>query len=80
MPDVTVYWRPMCGYCESLKRSLERREIAYDAVNIWEDRSQAEVVKAANGGDELVPTVRIGETFMPNPSLDQVLRLLDEAA
>ena len=80
MTDVTVYWRPMCGYCESLKRSLERRGVAYDAVDIWEHRDQAEVVKAANGGDELVPTVRVGETFMSNPSLDELLEALGQAA
>jgi mycoredoxin len=79
VPDVTVYWRPMCGYCETLKRSLERRGVAYDAVNIWERRDEAEVVKAANGGDELVPTVRVGERFMANPSLDEVLAALPAA-
>ncbi len=76
MPDVTIYWRPMCGYCEVLKRDLDRRGVAYDAVDIWEDRSQAEVVRAATGGDEIVPTVRVGERFLINPSADEVTALL----
>ena len=80
MSDVTVYWRPMCGYCETLKRSLATRGIDYDDVNIWEDRSQAEIVKQANNGDELVPTVRVGRTFMSNPSIDQVLAAVEAAA
>lgn len=80
MAEVTVYWRPMCGYCAILKGELDERGIAYDNINIWENRDQAEVVKAANGGDELVPTVKIGEDFMANPSVDQVLAALDAAA
>lgn len=80
MADVTVYWRPMCGYCELLKRGLQRRGVAFDDVDIWNDRSQAEVVKAANDGDELVPTVRVGDRFLPNPSVDEVLDAVRAAA
>lgn len=70
---VTVFWRPMCGYCEVLKRQLDRRGIPYETVDIWAERHQAEVVRAATGGDEIVPTVRVGgDTFLVNPSVDEV--------
>jgi mycoredoxin len=72
---ITVYWRPMCGYCTALKRDLAREGIAFESVDIWEDRSQAEVVRAATGGDETVPTVRVGEDFLVNPSVDEVIEL-----
>lgn len=72
-PAVTVYWRPMCGYCETLKAGLDRRGVAYAAVDIWADRSQADVVRRATGGDEIVPTVRVGDVFLVNPSVDEVL-------
>lgn len=80
MPDVTVYWRPMCGYCEILKRDLSRREVAYDEVDIWSDRAQAEVVRDATGGDEVVPTVRVGDRFLVNPSVEDVVGAMDDAA
>lgn len=80
MPEVTLYWRPMCGYCETLKTALRRRGVAFEAVNIWEHRDQAEVVKRANNGDELVPTVRVGERFLSNPSLPEVVGLIEDAA
>lgn len=80
MPDVTVYWRPMCGYCEILKRDLSRREVAYDEVDIWSDRAQAEVVRDATGGDEVVPTVRVGDRFLVNPSVEGVVGAMDDAA
>lgn len=76
MPDVTVYWRPGCGYCEQLKGELARRDVPYASVNIWEDRDQAEIVRRANGGDEVVPTVQIGESFLVNPSPDAVVEAL----
>ena len=72
---VTVYWRPMCGYCEELKSALDARGVAYDTIDIWADRAKAELVKAATGGDEIVPTVQVGEaTFLVNPSVDEVLK------
>ncbi len=78
-PDVTVYWRPMCGYCEVLKSTLDARGVTYRTVDIWEDRSQAEIVKAATGGDEIVPTVQVGERFLVNPSATEVQAALAAA-
>jgi mycoredoxin len=80
VPDVTIYWRPMCGYCTKLKRELERRGVAYTDVDIWADRAKAEVVKSATGGDEIVPTVEVAGTFLVNPSAEQVVRVLAEAS
>lgn len=72
MPDVTLYWRPMCGYCEVLKAGLARRGVPYTAVDIWADRTQAAIVRQATGGDEIVPTVQVGDRFFVNPSADDV--------
>lgn len=77
--DVTLYWRPMCGYCETLKAGLARRGVDYTPVDIWQDRSQAEVVKRATGGDEIVPTVQVGDRFLVNPSADEVVEALTAA-
>lgn len=75
-PHVTVYWRPMCGYCTTLKRRLDRLGVSYEEIDIWEHRDQAEVVRAANGGDEVVPTVRVGDRFLVNPRAEEILGLL----
>ena len=79
MAGVTIYWRPMCGYCETLKGELSARGIEYTTVDIWEDRSQAEVVRQATGGDEIVPTVQIGDRFFVNPSADEVIEAAQAA-
>jgi mycoredoxin len=71
-PEVRIYWRPMCGYCDRLKGELARRGIPFEAVDIWSDRAQAEIVKQATGGDEIVPTVQVGDRFLVNPSPEAV--------
>lgn len=73
MPDVIVYWRPKCGYCETLKEGLAQRGVPFESVDIWHDRAQAEVVQEATGGDEVVPTVRVGDHFLVNPSVEEVV-------
>ncbi len=73
MPPVTIYWRPMCGYCETLKGDLTAHGVDYETVDIWADRSKAEIVRAATGGHEIVPTVQIGDRFLINPSADEVV-------
>lgn len=80
MTDVTIYWRPMCGYCEQLKTAMDRRGIGYESVDIWNDRSKADVVRQATGGDEIVPTVQVGEVFLVNPTLEAVMDALEDAA
>lgn len=76
MPDVTIYWRPGCGYCEQLKGELARRDVDFTTVDIWEHRDQAEIVRRANGGDEVVPTVQVGESFLVNPAPEDIVDAL----
>lgn len=74
----TVYWRPGCGFCARLLTDLDRHDVAHRRVNIWEDADGAQLVRQANGGDELVPTVVVGATTLSNPSLAQVLDAMQE--
>lgn len=73
MASITVYWRPMCGYCEQLKEQLRGRGIDFHEFDIWTDRSKAELVQQACGGDEIVPTVQVDQRFLINPTIDEVL-------
>lgn len=73
MAPVTIFWRPMCGYCEILKRGLTRAGVDFTDVDIWTDRAQADIVRAATGGDEIVPTVQVGDRFFVNPSVEEVV-------
>lgn len=82
-PQLTLYWRPACGFCSALRRQLDGAGIAYREVNIWDEPSAAQVVRAYAGGNETVPTVVLGEPLeldavgLVNPSVTQVLAELE---
>ncbi len=75
---VTVYWRPGCPYCWRLRSKLQRAGIQVDEINIWEDPDGAAFVRSVTGGDETVPTVRIGTRSLVNPSPRELLQLIRE--
>ncbi len=58
--EITVYWRPGCGFCSSLLRGLDRRGVPHRRVNSWDDPTAAALVRAAANGNETVPTVTAG--------------------
>ncbi|WP_074996341.1 glutaredoxin domain-containing protein [Streptomyces misionensis] len=62
-----VYWRPGCVYCLRLRLRLGLRARRLHWVDIWRDPDGAAVVRAANGGDETVPTVVVGGLPYVNP-------------
>jgi mycoredoxin len=72
-PSIQLYWRPGCGFCSSLTRSLDRIGLDYDAHDIWDDEDAAVFVRSVANGNETVPTVRIGDVALVNPTADEVM-------
>ncbi|MEU1467230.1 glutaredoxin domain-containing protein [Streptomyces sp. NPDC005761] len=62
-----VYWRPGCTYCLRLRFRLGRRSRQLHWVNIWQDPDGAAAVRAANEGNETVPTVVVTGRSHTNP-------------
>lgn len=73
MVDIVVYWRPGCVFCGGLLRGLDRRGVPHVRRNIWQDEAAAAEVRAATGGSETVPTVKVGTQMLVNPSVSQVV-------
>lgn len=73
-----VFWRPGCPYCSRLRRELSRRQVSATWRNIWEDPAARELVRAANAGNETVPTARIGTQTLTNPSWQQLAPLMGD--
>jgi mycoredoxin len=63
-----------------LERDLAKAAIPITRRNIWEDPDAAAAVREAAGGNETVPTVRVGEQSLVNPPLAQVVDLLQAVA
>ncbi|EPD97303.1 glutaredoxin domain-containing protein [Streptomyces albus] len=62
-----VFWRPGCKYCIRLRIRLSRSARQLHWVNIWRDPAGAAVVRAANDGNETVPTVVVAGQPHTNP-------------
>ena len=67
-----VYWRAGCPFCLVLKVKLRLSRTPHTLVDIRADAAAAALVRQHNGGDELVPTVQVGDMFLSNPSLGAV--------
>lgn len=78
-PVLEVFWRPGCVFCLMLKTALAAKGISAEWRNIWEDEEAREIVRAANGGNETVPTVRYDGRTLTNPSGKQVAELISVA-
>ncbi len=82
---ITLYWRPACGFCSSLRRDLEGSGLPIVEVDIWEQPDGAEVVRSVAGGNETVPTLVIDAPGRPvvglvNPSAREVVAAVAEHA
>ncbi|MED7826738.1 mycoredoxin [Streptomyces chiangmaiensis] len=78
---ITVYSTPWCGYCDRLKKQLDRENIPYTDVDIEQDATAAKFVESVNGGNQVVPTVVFPDgTAMTNPGVLQVKLCLASSA
>ncbi|MFI7244641.1 glutaredoxin domain-containing protein [Streptomyces qinglanensis] len=74
-----VFWRPGCAYCIRLRIRLGRSARQLHWVNIWRDPAGAAVVRAANDGNETVPTVVVAGRPHTNPGPEWVREQLPSA-
>ena len=70
---VTMYSTTWCGYCRRLKGQLDREGIEFEIVDIEQQPEAADIVEAANNGNQTVPTLVFADgTSQTNPSVMQV--------
>lgn len=75
-----VFWRPGCKYCIRLRIRLGRSARQLHWVNIWRDPAGAAAVRAANDGNETVPTVVAAGRSHTNPDPEWVRAQLSPSA
>lgn len=73
---VTMYTTQWCGYCRRLKRALGARGVSVDEVDIEDLPEFGDVIEGLTGGFRTVPTIRIGDDYLVNPSAGEVLAAL----
>lgn len=75
-PEMTLYWRPGCGFCARLEGGLSKAGVTYARRNIWDDPEAADFVRGVNNGNETVPTVVIDKDVYTNPPASLILERL----
>ena len=64
MSDVTIYTRPMCGYCARAVSLLKQKNVDFTEIDAGFDKSKREeMVKRSNGG-RTFPQIFIGDTHV----------------
>ena len=66
-----VLWKPGCTFCERLLLAM-RNDERITWVNVWADTEANAEVRRLNNGNELTPTVLLGDDVLRNPSPDQL--------
>ena len=56
--EVTVFWRPGCGFCMALERQLADTDLTIHYRNIWEDPVFEEEL-ISETGRRVVPVLRV---------------------
>lgn len=80
LTGVDFFWRPGCGFCMALERNLNKAGIPLNKFNIWENPDDAAFVRSVADGNEVVPTIRIADVAMVNPSGNEVISVLADKA
>ncbi len=70
---LTMFTTTWCGYCQRLKRQLERAGIEFGEVDIEQDHGAADLVMQVNGGNQTVPTLLFPDgSALTNPTVDEI--------
>ena len=78
---ITMYTTTWCGYCRRLKHSLAGTGIEVTEVDMERTPGAVEIVMAANGGNQTVPTLVFEDgSALTNPSVKDIQARLDELA
>lgn len=74
---IKMYSTSWCPDCFRAKHFLNKREVAYEEIDIDRQPGAAELVMAHNDGKRRVPTFEIEGEFHGNPPLSRLAALLD---
>ena len=59
--DPIVYYRPGCVFAVKLRAKLRLTRMPYNAVRFGQDEAADEAVRNVNNGNEISPTVQVGD-------------------
>ncbi|MDB5349900.1 MAG: glutaredoxin-like protein [Planctomycetota bacterium] len=78
-PNVTVYGSQTCGDTLRVRAYLDLHQIPYEYKDVSDDPSYDDYIAALNGGKRVLPTLRIDNQTLINPSDQELESVLAQA-
>jgi glutaredoxin len=70
--ELLVYFRPGCPFAAKLRLKLRVASMPYRAIRFGQDPAADAAVRDVNDGNEVSPTVRVGDRYLTNPTVRQI--------
>ena len=64
MQDVTIYTRPMCGYCHRAISLLKTKSAKITEISVMLDRKKREEMLARSNGKTTYPQIFVGDVHV----------------
>ncbi len=61
MNKIEIYMRDGCGYCFRAKKFLDKKQIAYQEYNIWDDEAHYHTMLKRANGERTVPQIFVND-------------------
>lgn len=80
MPQITIYTKSTCPYCQRAKQLLDARGAVYDEIEIIQHPEQRAIMIERAGGRTTVPQIFIGDLHVGGSDDLAALDAADELA
>ena len=57
LPQITIYSGPQCPYCTKAKALLQKKNVAYEDINVKEDSEKLNEMLERTGGRKTIPQI-----------------------
>jgi glutaredoxin 3 len=64
MPNVTIYTKAWCPYCDAAKQLLQRKNAEFDEISVDGDPAGQSAMAQRANGRSTVPQIFIGDTHV----------------
>ncbi len=79
-PNVTVYGSQTCPRTTQARQFLDGKQIPYEYRDVDDTPEYNDYVAGLNGGKRVIPTIRVDNETLINPSEEDLARTIEQSA
>lgn len=61
---VKIYGTPTCNYCQQAKAFFTEKGVAFEALDVMQDKDALQEMRRISGGARTVPVIAVGDTVL----------------